>query len=75
MNSTSNDEEPLFSMDGLLDYRDTLGHSNGCDLIRIKLLARRGHELVDLDIFLTLTTVSAIALGLAQGGLREIPYC
>ena len=37
-------------MDGLLDYRDTLGHSNGCDLIRIKLLARRRHELVDMDI-------------------------
>ena len=71
---TSQDlDDVLFTLDGLLDYRATLGHSNGCDLLGIEFLARPGQESVDLKIPLTLAKVPAIASGLAQGGLKLGP--
>jgi len=71
---TSQDlDDALFALDGLLDYRATLGHSNGYDLLGIEFLARAGHEFVDLKIPLTLAKVPAIASALAQGGLRLGP--
>ncbi|ACU89649.1 DVU_1553 family AMP-dependent CoA ligase [Desulfomicrobium baculatum] len=71
---TSQDlDDALFALDGLLDYRATLGHANGCDLLGIEFLARPGHEHVDRELSLTLAKVPAIASALAQGGLRFGP--
>lgn len=71
---TSQDfDDALFALDGLLDYRATLGHSNGCDLLGIEFLARPGHEHVDRELSLTLAKVPAIASALAHGGLMFGP--
>ena len=68
---TSQDlDDVLFALDGLLDYRATLGHAKGCDLLGIEFLARPGHEFVDLEIPPTLAKVPAIASALENGGLR-----
>ena len=73
-NVTTQDlDDALFALDGLLDYRATLGHSNGCDLLGIEFLARPGHEHVDLKISQALAKIPAIASALAQGGLRLGP--
>jgi len=62
-----------FTLDGLLDYRATLGRANGCDLLGIEFLARPGHEHVDLKIPPAHAKVPAIASALAHEGLRLGP--
>ena len=71
---TSKDlDDALFALDGLLDYRATLGHSSGRDLLGVEYLARPGHEVVNMEILLTLAKVPAIGSALVHGGLRLGP--
>lgn len=60
-------DEVLFALDGLLDYRATVGAAEDEERLGIEFLARPGHDQLERDIALALERIPSVAAGLGRG--------
>lgn len=62
-------DDRLFELDGLLDYRSTLGSVGGRDCLDIEFQAGAGHERLERELEEALRSVSGVAAALELGTL------